>query len=200
MIKEKCKNLKCLRGRVICEIIPTSHTRPSGILILDRKEISAKGRVIAVGKESMNIKLKPILPCCVPNDIIHFKKYVPKYHDPGEKGMKEGLATLFWEDITAVEKTRGLKAVYDSVIIICTSKAMTSTLIIPEHLDTMEHTFKGEVVSVGPDFPDELSVGDIIVYPREEGIKVIIGDITYLKLKKEWCLAIESSKISARNV
>ena len=61
---------------------------------------------------------------------------------------------MFWEDITVIEDL-GVRATYSNVLIKCTSKALTSkTLIIPEQMDTMEHTFTGSVVSIGPDYPD----------------------------------------------
>jgi len=190
--QERRTILKALKGRVIVDIIPLSHTRDSGLLIIDRKEVSSKGKVISVGAESMTVKQKPIIAPCKKGDTIHFKKFTPMFHDNSVEGMKKGRVTLFWEDITAIEDANSVQATYDNVIIICKSKATTSsTLVIPEHLDTMEHTFKGEVVSVGPDFPDELNVGDTIIYPRCEGIKVIVGDETYLKLKMDWVLGVE---------
>ncbi len=181
--------MKALRGRAIVEITPLSHTRASGIVILNRKDVSSKGKVVSVGDESRTVKGKPIKAPCKKGDTIHFRKFVPMFH----KGMKEGKVTLFWEDVVCVERpdlAEELAATYDNIIIQCKSKATTSTtLIIPEQNDTMEHAFKGIVVSIGPDYPDgSLKVGDKIVYPRNEGIKIIYKDQEYLKLKEKWVL------------
>jgi len=191
--------MKPLRGRIIVDIIPTSHIRPSGIVILDRKEVSAKGKVISVGADSMNAKRKPILAPCKLGDICHYKRFVPMFHGPDEKDMKEGLVTIWFEDLNAYEVYMGsekhseLHATYDNIIIKCIlSDTAIGAIIIPEIAQKAESpSYQGMVVAIGPDYPDEsLEVGDTIAYPREEGFKVIIGDTTYLKLKEQWVLAI----------
>ena len=80
--------MKPLRGRLIAKIIPTSHTRPSGFIILDRKDVSDKGRVLAVGATSMDRKHKPIYAPCALGDIVYFKKYTPMVHQIDNKSYK----------------------------------------------------------------------------------------------------------------
>jgi len=196
--------MQALRGRVIVDIIPTSHIRPSGIILLDRKEVASKGKVISVGADSMNAKRKPILAPCKIGDICHYKKYVPGFHKPEEKDMKEGLATIWFEDITAVETEWGtgmfggelseLHATYDNILVECILSDMKiGSIILPEIAQKTDMaSFRGLVKAIGPDYPDEsLKVGDEIAYPRNEGVKVVIGDTTYLKLKEKWVLAKE---------
>ena len=181
---------KSLRGRVIVEIIPLSHTRKSGLVILNRKEISNRGKVLSVGDNSQTAKGKPILAPCKEGQVIHYKKYKPMFQEFTQEGMKKGICSIWFEDIVCIEDL-GLRATYDNVIIKCLSKALTSDkIIIPEHQDTMEESFIGSVVAIGPDYPDpSLKVGDKIIYPRFEGIKIIYKDMEFLKLKELWCLA-----------
>ena len=73
--------MKCLRGRCIIKLYPPSHVRQSGLIILARKDVSARGLVLSVGGDSMNVKGKPIKAPCKCGDIVHFKKYKPMYFD-----------------------------------------------------------------------------------------------------------------------
>jgi len=144
---------------------------PSGIIILDRKEVSAKGKVISVGADSMTIKRKPILAPCKKGDIVHYKKFVPMFHESSEKGMQEGLVTLFWEDITCVQwgiAPTHFSATYDNIIIKCIfSDELKGSIIIPESAQKADNpSFRGEVVVIGPDYPDKsLKNGDEIFSP-----------------------------------
>lgn len=97
------RGLKALKGRVIAEIIPSEHTRDSGIVIIDRKGISCRATVLAVGKDWTDSKGKTHTTTIKAGDIIHFKKYAVTIHGGDKEGLKRGKVTAFWDDVVAVE-------------------------------------------------------------------------------------------------
>lgn len=90
--------IKSPKGRIIVDIIPCSHTRASGLVIVDRKNISEKGVVVSVGADSMTAKGKPIKAPCSVGDVAYFRKYQPMFHTYTTDGMRKGLCTLWFED------------------------------------------------------------------------------------------------------
>ena len=91
-----------LRGRLIASLIPQTHTRPSGLVVVNRKDIADKARVVAIGAESLTVKHKPLKAPCAVGDIIYFKKYTAMTQSKDTASLKKGLVTLFWDDIIAV--------------------------------------------------------------------------------------------------
>jgi len=50
--------------------------------------------------------------------------------------------------------------------------------------------FYGEVVSIGPDYPYELSIGDKVMFQRHEGRPIRVGDDDYLLLRERWVMGV----------
>lgn len=96
--------MKSLRGRLIADIIPLSHERESGLIIVDRKGLSIRAKVVDVGDDSMSVTGRKLTSPAKVGEIIHFKRYKPMLHNQdGTSGHRAGLITVWWEDIIAVE-------------------------------------------------------------------------------------------------
>ncbi len=96
--------MKSLRGRLIAEIIALSHERASGIVVIDRKNISTRAKVIDVGADSVSMTGRVLTSPAKVNDIIYFKQFTPMLHGKdGSESHKSGLITVWWEDIIAVD-------------------------------------------------------------------------------------------------
>ena len=183
-----------LRGRALVEIIPCNYnTRPSGLLIINRKEVSTKGKVLSVGETSMDRNFNNIFAPCDIGDTIHFKKYTPMVHRVEKRRMKEGKVTLWWEDIVAVETQTAagwVNATFDNILVKCIYKQVSSTIFLPETIKKKEYGFHGRVVAVGPDYKYDVKVGDKIIFPRHEGFPFVVEDEEYLCLKAKWILGV----------
>jgi co-chaperonin GroES (HSP10) len=91
-----------------------------------------------------------------------------------------------------MEKIRIPQALRDEIIVKQIFEEKKSSLIIPETAQEWKQyhgEVYGEVVSVGPEYPYKLKVGDKIIYQRHEGNKLPWGEIKYLRLKSKWVLA-----------
>jgi len=95
--------MKPLRGRVIVDLISCSHTRDSGLVIINRTDVSDSGKVVAVGAESMDAKYRPIKVPCKCGDTVWFKKYKPMFHQYDQSGMRKGLVTIWFHDLCLVK-------------------------------------------------------------------------------------------------
>lgn len=179
-----------LRGRLIAEIIPCNYSTPSGLLIVDRKNVSSRGKVLAIGKESMSVNSKAILPPCKAGDIVYYKKYKPMYHDYSKDGMQKGTCTIWWEDILAILDNSIIKATYDNVIVKCIYQQVYEKIVVPDKFKKRNQEFHGEVVAAGPKNPFDLKPGDKILFPRNEGFSIIVDEIEYLCLQERRILAI----------
>lgn len=84
----------------------------------------------------------------------------------------------------------GLKAVYDTLIVKVKYKQLSDIIYIPDTAAKQVCAFWAEVVSIGPDFPYDVRVGDRIAFPRHEGISVWHDGEQYYCLKHRWCLAV----------
>ena len=95
--------MQSLKGRIIVDILPCSHTRASGLIVVDRKNVSEKGVVVSVGADSMTAKGKPIKAPCAVGDTVYFRKYQPMFHNYTTEGMRKGLATIWFEDVLVIQ-------------------------------------------------------------------------------------------------
>ena len=92
-----------LRGRLIAELNPGSHTRKSGLVVINDKEIAKKATVLSVGADSVSVKGKKLVPPAKVGDVIHFREYKALGHGAGVDALKQGKVTIWWEDIILVE-------------------------------------------------------------------------------------------------
>jgi co-chaperonin GroES (HSP10) len=84
-----------------------------------------------------------------------------------------------------------LKAPYDMVIVKIIYREVSSIIYIPDNIEKQRKAFHGEVVSIGPDYPNkDLKMGDHIIFPRHEGFPINYEDQDYVSLRKRWVLAI----------
>lgn len=55
---------------------------------------------------------------------------------------------------------------------------------------TEETHLQAEIIAVGPDIPDHVKVGDVVIYGRYTGTEVKVEGATYIIVKQEDILAI----------
>ena len=175
--------LKSLRGRLIGNLIPIGGARESGIIVVDRKGITTKAEVVAVGNDSMSVKGKKLKSPAKIGDIIYFRQHTSKTHKAGMEGHRKGLMTIWWEDIILVVSGNELKPTYENVLVKSTYKARSSLIIMPDIVKKREEGFYGEVIAIGEDYPYDLKVGETVVFGRHEGIPVEINEEEHLILK-----------------
>ena len=84
-----------------------------------------------------------------------------------------------------------IKATFDNVLIKMDLKDKSDIIVLTEEAKKQANYFEGEVVAIGPDYPDDtLNVGDRIVYPPNEGFPVEIKGDEYLCLSERWVLGV----------
>ena len=82
-----------------------------------------------------------------------------------------------------------LKASFDNVIVKVIYEDKPGLIYIPEKFEKQVKSFTGEVVSIGPLFKHDLKVGDLVLFPRNEGFLIAVGDQEYYSLRESWVLA-----------
>ena len=97
--------IKPLRNKVFCEILPDEEISEGGIIIVTRlKQIPRKARIIAMGKPPLNKKGKELKWNLNIGDHLHFKKnFGFKYSVRGDDGKWKHYIFLRNEEITARE-------------------------------------------------------------------------------------------------
>ena len=84
-----------------------------------------------------------------------------------------------------------IEATFDNVIVRCVYKQEESVIIIPDKFEKSQFGFHGEVLAIGPDYPNnELKVGDKAVFPRNEGIKMDVDGEELLMLRERWIMGV----------
>jgi co-chaperonin GroES (HSP10) len=86
--------------------------------------------------------------------------------------------------VNAVRDTILVRVLYQSTV-------GSGRIIVPDQAKKRIASYIGEVVSIGPEFPLDLNLGDKVLFPRAEGVAVV-GDKGELlaSLKPERVLAI----------
>lgn len=83
------------------------------------------------------------------------------------------------------------KAVNDDVIVqLVHEKESTHGIIIPDQSKANDADFYGIVVSVGEENKEGLKKGQKVLFTRHEGIQISEDGEQYLRLKREWVVAI----------
>lgn len=148
------------RGKILCEEISRERKLPSGIWLADRIKSEKKDnicRCIGVGDGVKTARR---------TDIIHYKRgFGNKLTWNGKK-----LISIKADEILAIEREGKIIAPGSSVIARLVYRDTIRSIIVPDSAKTYNGDYYGEVISVGPDYPDKsLKAGDKIIYLRNEG-------------------------------
>ena len=65
-----------------------------------------------------------------------------------------------------------LEAVHDYVIVELAYEEKKGSIIVPEYYKKLIAEFRGVVVSIGPDYPYDVKVGDTLIFDRHEGFEL----------------------------
>jgi co-chaperonin GroES (HSP10) len=82
------------------------------------------------------------------------------------------------------------RAISDDIIIRAIYEKEYNGLILPDQSKHDSPTFYGIVESVGPENKEGLQKGDRIFFVRREGIEIRENEETFLRLRREWVLAV----------
>jgi co-chaperonin GroES (HSP10) len=105
-----------------------------------------------------------------------------RYEDKDYVSIKTG-------DIIAIEREGEIIAPGSLVIVKLQYASMSQSIVIPDSAKAQSGEFTGQVISVGPDYPDRtLKIGDHIFYLRAEGYKFTsyASRQEYLSVKECW--------------
>lgn len=164
------------RGKVLCEVVTRERVLPSGIILPDRQRLEKKDNIcqcLGVGDEVKVIRR---------TDIIHYKENF------GQKIRWEGKLYVFLktEEIIAIERPE-IIALGSTVICKLVQEEKIGTFIVLENVRQNSGDYYGEVVAVGPDFPDKLERGDRVIFFRGEGYRFRTLDrVDLICLQAKW--------------
>lgn len=176
-----------LRGKVLVEIISSIKKTDSGLILADNAEdIPHRGRITALGKPFIDKNNKTHEWDIKENEVVHFKR--------NWDNQKNTHYVLRREDIYAVERCGTIFAVNDLTIVrrIYTGKIGNSSIIIPETFGVQSNyeEYYGEVISVGINDKFGISIGDKLIYGRNEGLSVkLTNGEEYFSLKPRAIMA-----------
>lgn len=197
------------KGTYLAEIVSRTKQLPSGLFLADKIKDEKNDNVakcLGVGgpaikscylchdkrmcKKKCKDKGKLVPIAARRTDILHFKQNF------GRKFNYEGrqLISLTNNDLIAIEREDKILAVGSMVIVKLVRKEGVGSIILSDGAQVSEGEFHGQVVSVGPDFPDKsLKIGDRLLYERDEGYRFIgFNDRQdYLAIKSIWCGGVE---------
>jgi len=84
-----------------------------------------------------------------------------------------------------------LFAQLDNIIVKVLYAEKVKEIIIPDCAKEYSGEFKGLVTAIGPDYKDDLKVGDCVIFSRHEGLGFTDSkEEKYLVLKPKWVLAV----------
>lgn len=160
------------RGTYLCEVLGRHRQLASGLWLADRIKSEDKKdnvcRCLGVGDPLVGKKGKVIPTVARRTDIIHYKQnFGKKFEWEGKR-----LISLKTDEIIAIEREEKVLAVGSMVITKLQYAEKMGSFYVPDNAKQNSGDFTGEVVSVGPDYPDKsLRVGNRIIYLRGEGYK-----------------------------
>lgn len=204
------------RGKILAVKVSREKVLSSGIIIPDKlksEKTDNVARVLGVGDSAIktcylchdkprckllrkNRRCKErgkLIPTLVRRtDIVHYKEVY------AQKLRYEGQDYIFLtnESVIAIEREDKIIAVGSMVIVKLIRKKEVGKIILSDGACVQEGEFYGEVVSIGPDFPDKsLKVGDKLLYERDEGYRFTgFNDRQeYLAIKSMWCCGKEQT-------
>jgi len=176
------------RGKLLAEVISRERMLPSGLVLPDKQRLEKKDnicRCLGVGEPGISPKGKPIPMIARRTDIIHFD-HVSVRNRFTYENRKYLVFTN--NEIIAIERDGEIIAPRSNVICKLTYAEKVGKIIIPENVKVNSGDFWGEVVAVGPDYPDtNLVKGDNIYYLRSEGYRFrTLGREDLLSVQEKW--------------
>ena len=201
------------RGKILAIKISREKILESGIIIPDKlksEKIDNVARVVGIGDPARKscylchdktvCKLirkgrhckehGKVMPITVRRtDIIHYKEPF------AQKLRYEGQDYVFLteEAVIAIEREEKILAVGSMVIVRIVRKKKIGLIMLSDSAQVSEGEFHGEVVSIGPGFPDKnLKIGDDIAFSRDEGYRWTSYHTRedYLSIKEKWVAAM----------
>lgn len=194
------------RGKYLCKPLSRDRKLASGLWLADKiksEKTDTVCRCIGVGEPTIKeCYLCHDLPMCKKRkckskgktlpiiakrtDILHFKRAFGvriRYEN-------EPYILLKNQDIVAIEDDSGRISAPGSLVIVRLQYATHAGMIeIPDSAKMYNGDYWGEVISVGPEYPDRsLGVGDKIAYMRNEGyrFKGFKDRQEYFSIKEKW--------------
>lgn len=178
--------MKPIKDKYICEPLSRQRQLASGLWIADRIRDEKKDNVARCLYTSDDL-MKP-------GDIIHYKHAFGiklKWND-------KKMVVVNKKDIIAIE-TDTLKALGSMVIIRVIHKDKIRGIIVPDQAKSLSGEYWGDVIAVGPDYPDkDLVPGDRMLYMRNEGYKFTPYDTN--KFGRNVLYAVKEVWTAARGV
>jgi len=178
---------QAMKGKVIVDVLEEENQTSSGLHIVRKSNKNPlRGHVMSVGRDRIAPKRTFKAPCKI-GDVVHYKKGTS--FQINSQFEKRKMSVIYFGDIVGVQRGEDLLASYDNVVVQVFYKDTSDTIIIPEVLQKRMASFVGNVTSVGPEYNERwdptLNRGDIILFPRDEGFPIVIGDEAYYSLYPE---------------
>lgn len=184
--------LKPLRDTIICEVLARTRRLASGLWLAEKiKSEDNKDNVVRC------IEVGEGMDKSWAGSIVHYKQQF------GKKFTYESrkLISLKKDEIIAIEKDDKVIAVGSMVIVKLQYAEKSGSIWIPDNAKQNSGDFTGEVVSVGPEYPDkDLKRGDRIIYLRGEGyrFRTYEGRQDLKAVKEKWIYGVD--KYANRNI
>lgn len=175
------------RGKILVEILPDETLTKSGLILSFKDEVPHRGLVLALGLPHVDNKGREKPWGIVEGHIVHFKRVWDQ--------QKVKNYILKRDQIYAVEceeKAYG----FGEYVIVNKYTEPSGKIILPVNceLNVEKDTGTGKVISIGRDNRMGLSVGDIILHHKTEGLSVRIpGQEEMWSLKPRAILGVISS-------
>lgn len=199
------------RDKYLCELLSRQRVLPSGLILTDRIKDEKNDTVC----KCLGVGDPGVKDCYLCHDRTHCKKKCAELGKPlpivarrgdviyfkrnfGVRIKYEGRKYVFLrnQDIIAIERQpeegayHNLIAVGSMVIVKLKYAEKQGRIVIPDSAQLYSGDYHGEVVSVGPDYPDKrLKAGDRLVYLRNEGYEFqgYFDRERYYSVKEKWC-------------
>lgn len=175
--------IQALIGKVVVEVLDEDNRTASGLYVArSGKERPLRGRVLSCGRDKHYKDI--IFKCpCKTGDVIHYKRFTSQQINSRFDGMR--ISTVYFGDIVAVERDNQLIATDENVIVQVFYKDTSSVIYIPDKFRSQISCFLGYVHSVGENYPNKLTIGEKIIFPRSEGFPIMFKEVVYHSLYPE---------------
>lgn len=161
--------LQPLRGKILVEILSDSKRTESGLYISDNaKEIPHRGRVISMGAPFRDRKQREYAWGFTIGHIVHYKRTWD--------GKKDTHQILRRDQIFCIEYQDKAYGVSEYIIVKRVNEFGGGKIFVPRHFESevSKQVDYGIVTSVGREDKLGVSVGDRLMYYKNEGLKVNI--------------------------
>lgn len=161
--------LQPLRGKILVEILSDAKRLASGLYIADNiKEIPHRGKVVSMGAPFRDRKGREFAWGFQCGHIVYYKRQWD--------GKKDTHQILRRDQIFAIEHADKSYAVAQYIIVKKTNEVGDGLIYVPKHFESevSKQVDYGIVTSIGREDRLGVSVGDRLMFYRNEGLKVNI--------------------------